>query len=148
MEVNIKIQTVYYTFTEESLMITFMKNFIANVREAKGLSQDQLAELIGVKQNYISRYESGAINPPLPVLVRIAQALQSSLDMLILGKNLDTMASANSAYLDALVYAIKPSCSEKDRTDLADMIISSGLTSAKEIKAFIDGVSKASERGK
>ena len=48
---------------------------IRELREAKGLSQTQLAELIETKQPSIARIESGRALPRLEVLQRIASAL-------------------------------------------------------------------------
>ena len=45
------------------------------LREKKGLSQRQLAELVGTTQSAIARLESGHISPSLPTLDRIAAAL-------------------------------------------------------------------------
>ena len=45
------------------------------LREKKGLSQRQLAELIGTTQSAIARLEGGRISPSLPTLDRIAAAL-------------------------------------------------------------------------
>lgn len=43
------------------------------------LSQDRLAELVGVTQRQIGRYESGEQSPSLAVSVRLAEALRVSL---------------------------------------------------------------------
>ena len=48
-------------------------------RLAKGLSQRQLAKLIGTRQPVISRLESGATKPSLSLLERVAEALDASL---------------------------------------------------------------------
>jgi transcriptional regulator with XRE-family HTH domain len=48
---------------------------IRELREAKGLSQTQLAEMIETKQPSIARIESGRALPRLDVLQRIATAL-------------------------------------------------------------------------
>jgi transcriptional regulator with XRE-family HTH domain len=48
---------------------------IRELREAKGLSQTQLAEMIETKQPSIARIESGRALPRLEVLQRIAAAL-------------------------------------------------------------------------
>ena len=45
------------------------------LREKKGLSQRQLAELVGTTQSAIARLEGGRISPSLPTLDRIAAAL-------------------------------------------------------------------------
>ena len=48
---------------------------IAQVRIAKGLSQAQLAELLGTHRSNISRLESGGHNPSLDFLLRVAAVL-------------------------------------------------------------------------
>ncbi len=48
---------------------------IRELREAKGLSQAQLAEMIETKQPSIARIESGRALPRLDLLTRIASAL-------------------------------------------------------------------------
>ncbi len=48
---------------------------IRSLREKKGLSQRQLAELVGTTQSAIARLEGGRISPSLPTLDRIANAL-------------------------------------------------------------------------
>lgn len=51
-----------------------MKNLTA-IRKAKGLSQTELAEAVGIKQATVSRIEKGVNNPSLDVAERIALAL-------------------------------------------------------------------------
>lgn len=51
-----------------------MKN-LRIIRTAKGLSQVELAEAVGIKQATVSRIEKGVNNPSLDVAERIAQAL-------------------------------------------------------------------------
>ena len=48
---------------------------IRSLREKKGLSQRQLAELVGTTQSAIARLEGGRISPSLSTLDRIANAL-------------------------------------------------------------------------
>lgn len=52
---------------------------IRGLREKKGLSQRQLAELVGTTQSAIARLEGGRISPSLPTLDRIANALDAEL---------------------------------------------------------------------
>ena len=52
---------------------------IRALREKKGLSQRQLAELVGTTQSAIARLEGGRICPSLPTLDRIANALDAEL---------------------------------------------------------------------
>ena len=49
---------------------------IAKIRSEKGLSQEDLAGLSDVARNYISRIENGKVAFSVPVLLRIANALE------------------------------------------------------------------------
>ena len=48
---------------------------LAHIRKLRGLSQTQLAELVGANQATISKIESGEGNPTLSMIRRIAKAL-------------------------------------------------------------------------
>jgi DNA-binding XRE family transcriptional regulator len=48
---------------------------VIRLRTEKGLTQKQLAELVGTKQSAISRLENGSYNPSLEFLTKIAHAL-------------------------------------------------------------------------
>lgn len=48
---------------------------IRSVRKSKNLSQEKLAELIGVSRNYIGMIERAEINVPTKTLIEIAFAL-------------------------------------------------------------------------
>jgi transcriptional regulator with XRE-family HTH domain len=56
---------------------------IAQLREARGLTQQQMARLAGVPRATWAHLESGAANPTLAVLNRAAAALQVSIEELI-----------------------------------------------------------------
>jgi transcriptional regulator with XRE-family HTH domain len=58
---------------------------LADLRRQRGLTQAALAERVGVKANQVSRYESGASEPTLGVLRRLAIALSVSADALVFG---------------------------------------------------------------
>lgn len=49
-------------------------------REQKGLSQTELANLVGLKQTTISQYENGSRRPNLLIAKKTADALGMSLD--------------------------------------------------------------------
>lgn len=51
------------------------------LREARGLSQRELAELIGTTQSAIARLEGGNVSPSLPTLDKIADALDAELSV-------------------------------------------------------------------
>lgn len=52
---------------------------IRGLREARGLSQRELAERVGTTQSAIARLEAGNISPSLPTLDRVADALGAEL---------------------------------------------------------------------
>jgi transcriptional regulator with XRE-family HTH domain len=49
---------------------------IKELRKRVGLSQDQLAEKVGIESKYLSRIEVGKRHPSLDALERIADSLQ------------------------------------------------------------------------
>jgi transcriptional regulator with XRE-family HTH domain len=56
---------------------------LRSLREARGLSQEQMAKLAGIPRPTWTHLESGAANPTLSVLVKVANALQVRLEELI-----------------------------------------------------------------
>ena len=56
---------------------------IARLRIQRGLTQSQLAAMIGCSTQHISRWETGGRNPGGKSLVALANALQCSIEELI-----------------------------------------------------------------
>jgi transcriptional regulator with XRE-family HTH domain len=54
----------------------YIGTHVATLRGERDLTQEQLAEEIGVTKGYVSKIENGHIVPPIGTLVKIAQALQ------------------------------------------------------------------------
>ena len=52
-------------------------------RQKRGLTQEQLAQAVGIIQNTIARYESGVNEPLLSKAVQLADALSISVDALV-----------------------------------------------------------------
>lgn len=52
------------------------------LRKAKGLTASQLGEMVGVSGSAISQYETGKKNPSYPVLLALADALETTVDRL------------------------------------------------------------------
>jgi transcriptional regulator with XRE-family HTH domain len=59
---------------------------LAALRKAKGLTQQALAELVGLHTMQIHRYEADASQPTLDVIRRLAVALSVSADALVFGE--------------------------------------------------------------
>lgn len=54
---------------------------VIDARVKKGVTQKELARKIGTKQSVISRLESGRANPSVAFLKKLAQALNSHLEI-------------------------------------------------------------------
>jgi len=52
-------------------------------RKKKGLSQKQLAEIVGINTSHLSRLENGRYQPSIEVLKKLAAALHVSADYLL-----------------------------------------------------------------
>lgn len=64
----------------------FAMNFperLATLRKARGLTQQALADQVGIATLQVHRYESGTSQPTLDVIRRLAIALGVSADMLV-----------------------------------------------------------------
>ena len=60
-----------------------IKGQLIELRNQLGISQKELAELVGTKQSAISRLESGSYNPSIEFLGKVAHALGGRLDISI-----------------------------------------------------------------
>ena len=56
---------------------------IIDCRKAKGLTQEQLAKLLGVTQGAVAQWENGMTHPAFNMLPRLAAALGVTVDELI-----------------------------------------------------------------
>lgn len=91
----------------------------AEIRKAKGLSQADLAHLVGVEQPTISRFERGSDNVTLGLVRRIADALEVPLP--------DLFADDRAAAEQALLQAFRQLSPERQRgwMDMAQAIAQS-----------------------
>lgn len=60
-----------------------IKSQLIELRNQMGISQKELAEMVGTKQSAISRLESGTYNPSIEFLGRVAHALGGRLEISI-----------------------------------------------------------------
>ncbi|KAB3529485.1 helix-turn-helix transcriptional regulator [Alkaliphilus serpentinus] len=66
----------------DDLKVLFdIKKEIIQLRISQGLSQKELAEIVGTQQSAISRLESGQYNPSIEFLSKIAHALGKELQI-------------------------------------------------------------------
>jgi transcriptional regulator with XRE-family HTH domain len=59
---------------------------IKKAREARGLKQKNLAEILGMNRSNISRMESGNVMPKIKTLLKIKDTLHISIDWLLTGQ--------------------------------------------------------------
>ncbi len=92
--------------------MSFAEN-LKMMRKEKYLSQEQLAEIMGVSRQAVSKWEQGAGYPETEKLIDLAQKLDVSLDMLLLDKVSEkelTVPAESAVYIqneDALVRCYK-----------------------------------------
>ena len=61
---------------------------LRKLRTNKGVSQQQLADVIGISQQSVNKYENHNVEPDLSTLMKIADYFEASVDYLI-GHNTD-----------------------------------------------------------
>lgn len=69
---------------------------LRKAREAKGLTQQTLAEQLFVTRQAVSKWECGERYPDLPTTKKISEALDVSLDDLLSGKDMNKVIERNS----------------------------------------------------
>jgi transcriptional regulator with XRE-family HTH domain len=63
------------------------RELVERLRQIRGItSQVELGKALGVPQNVVSRYERGAVRPPIEYLVLMARFGDVTLDWIILGE--------------------------------------------------------------
>lgn len=75
-----------YTLGERFTMTAILMsipNKLSTIRKEKGLSQQALADAIGLHVNQVKRYETGSSQPSLDTLKKISKALRVSIDSLV-----------------------------------------------------------------
>lgn len=66
------------------------------LRKAKRWPQKELADLLGIRFQLLNKYESGFITPPAEMLIKLADALNTSTDYLLTGNAAEELALANT----------------------------------------------------
>ena len=69
------------------LLNPMFQTHLIQLRKAQNLTQQGLADAIGMHVNQIKRYEAGTAQPNLDALVRLAKVLHVTLDELVFDEN-------------------------------------------------------------
>ena len=75
---------------------------IRKIRKARGLSQEQLSEMVGISVTHMSHIETGNTKLSLPVLVDLANALEVRTDDLLYDKVTAERSTATEAIIQLL----------------------------------------------
>jgi len=74
---------------------------IAVIRKMKGLTQEQMGELVGVSRQAVSKWEAGQAVPDALTIAKLCQELDVSADYMLLGKEPEerTAMPVETAYI-------------------------------------------------
>ena len=75
---------------------------IRRYRKAKGLSQEQLAEIVDISTTHMSHIETGNTKLSLQVFVDLAEALQVNVDSLLTDVNMTNKQQTDQESMDIL----------------------------------------------
>lgn len=75
---------------------------IRNARRARGISQELLAEKVGISVTHMSHIETGNTKLSLPVLVELAEVLELRTDELLF----EAPPSGRAASIEAIIHSL------------------------------------------
>lgn len=87
IQVNTSVPPPYTGYVSTTVSAPTFPERLAALRKQHSLTQQTLAERIGVHVVQLRRYEAGTSQPTLDVIRKIATALQVSADMLLFGQD-------------------------------------------------------------
>lgn len=90
---------------------------IRKARKARGISQEELAESVGISTTHMSHIETGNTKLSLPVLVKLSSALEVSTDSLLLGEG-----TSSRSYTINSISATLETCSTPQLKVAEDLI--------------------------
>lgn len=90
---------------------------IKAARESKKLTQEQLAEITGLTNNYISNIERTHSKPSIETLIKICNALETTPDYVLL----DSIYASKEYIVDEIAVKLKK-CTKKNIQLISDFI--------------------------
>ncbi len=88
--------------TTKSNSVPSFPNILRQLRKNRDWSQGQLAQKAGIDLQKVSKYERGVSSPPITTLVKIAKALEVSLDYLVTGKSISAEKMKNVQLIEKI----------------------------------------------
>ena len=116
-----------------------MKDFgirLAKIRKSRGLTQSELGEKVGVSLRVISYYECESSQPPGPILISLAQALDVTVDELMGAKKLKKKLDPKTARLRKRLIKVEklPTTDQRAVLKYIDMLVERNQTIGKTPK--------------
>lgn len=112
---------------------------LRKAREERGLSQQQLADMIGASVMQISRYERGQVLPALETAVALAEALRVSADRLLLDRDEGSAAAIGPQLSDLRLYERFVEAEKLSRHDReAIILLIDGVLAQRSIESQIE----------
>ncbi|VXC06922.1 conserved hypothetical protein [Bacillus sp. 349Y] len=62
------------------MVINKVSNNMKSIRESKGMTQDELANLLSMSRSWIEKVENGKVEPSLKLALRISNVLNVSIE--------------------------------------------------------------------
>lgn len=119
-------------------------NRIAKFRKVKGLTQEELASMLGVSSQAVSKWENDASCPDISLLPQLCRTLGISTDELLTGRNdeVKLVPVENRRSLDELTLRIKVDSAEGDkvRVNLPMSLVKVGLEMGVDISGSVNGM--------
>ncbi len=111
-----------------------ISKFIADLRKDQGLTQEQLAESLGVSNKSVSRWENGQSMPDYSIIVKLCNKLNITVNELLSGEKLK-----KDQYNEKLEQNLIEMVKQKEQSDKKMLILENilGLTSTIIILAII-----------
>lgn len=118
-------------------------NRITKYRKAKGMTQEELANQLGVSSQAVSKWENDASCPDISLLPKLCRVLGISTDELLTGKNdeVKLLPVEQRKSLDELTLRVKVNSAQGDkvRVNLPMSLVKVGLEMGVDISGSMNG---------
>ncbi len=104
--------------------------FLAQLRKEKSLTQAQLAEMLGVSDRSVSRWENGATMPDISLFVPLCDALDMTLDEFLSGERQSRAPQAQVSVQHMAEYTRHLTARSRRRTALLAAVLTLTLLAA------------------
>ena len=119
-------------------------NRIAKFRKAKGMTQEELANQLGVSSQAVSKWENDASCPDISLLPQLSRVLGVTTDELLTGKNdeVKMVPAEQRKPLEQLTMRIRVDSSDGDkvRVNLPMSLVKVGLEIGMDMSGSVNGM--------